>query len=296
MERSKLVWSASGVAMALLLSVGAAHAANDKYTVTLNAVRNRVSGEVRLKTKLKVNLAASTTDGVGGMTIQIAGSGIDCSPNNDGGTDYKCGVDLVGNNDHVLALNVEFGGAIQAMPAAGLRFNSMKGKPVFAFTGKNKVNAINTALGGLVNFLYNQQLGLGFLKIHEPGSVPNDCDGILNGNPAGCLDGDVYAFEGLTGGVDCTAPCGGNVICWIASQAAHCVDHPADDVDCAFCHTQECPSGLATECLREAVIGVGCDSNTLLCCDPNVANCACANNADCGSGGGGFTCIGGLCQ
>ena len=62
MERSKLVWSASGVAMALLLSVGAAHAANDKYTTTLNAVRGRNPGQHRLKTKLKVNLAASTTD------------------------------------------------------------------------------------------------------------------------------------------------------------------------------------------------------------------------------------------
>jgi hypothetical protein len=169
----------------------------------------------------------------------------------------------------------------------------VKGKPIFAFTGKNKINAGDTSLGGLVNFLYNQPLGLGFLKIHEPGSDPTDCDGILNGNPAGCLDGDAYAFEGLTGGVDCSAPCGGDGICWIASQAAHCADHPSDGVDCAYCHTQECDAtGTAAECLRVA-LGVGCDSNTNLCCDPNVTTCACANAADCGTG---FACVAGTCQ
>lgn len=292
MKHRSLVSSAVGGVVALLLSVSTA-AALDKYSTTLHAVKDRVSGQVRLKTKLKVNMNASTTDGVGGMTIQIVGSGIDCAPNNDVGSDYKCGpAGLVGNADHALALNVEFGGAVQAMPAIGLRFNSIKGKPVFPVTAKNKVDAADTAFAGLVSFLYDQPLGLGFLKIHEPGSDPTDCGGILMGNPMGCLDGDVYAFEGLTGGVDCTAPCLGNALCWIASQAAHCADEPSDGIDCAFCHTQECPTGVATECLRVA-LGVGCDSNSNLCCDPNVANCACANAADCGTG---FACIGGTCQ
>jgi hypothetical protein len=295
MDRSKQVWSAAalGVGAALVLSVGAADAANDKYSTVLNAVRNRVSGQVRLKTKLKVNLSASTSEGVGGMTIQIVGSGIDCSPNNDDATDYKCGVDDVRHPNHALELNIEFGGEVQAMPAVGLLFSAEKGKPILDLAlGKNKINASDTAFGSLTSFLYNQPLGVGFLKIHAPGSDPGDCSGILMGDPMGCLDGDEYAFEGLTGGIDCSAPCAGNVACWIASQASHCADHEGDPDDCKFCHTQECPTGLATECLRVA-LGVGCNSITNLCCDPNVANCACANAADCGTG---FSCIGGLCQ
>jgi len=269
----------------------------DKYTTTLSAVAGRASGDVRLKKKLLVKFGASTTDGVGGITIQIAGSGIDCSPNNDGGTDYKCGVDGVPQPNHVLELNTEFGGVIN-MTTIGLKFSVEQGKPFFVESGKNKVDAIDiTAFAPLVSFIYNAPLGLGFLKIHEPGSDPTDCNSLLLGDPMGCADGDVYAFEGLNGGYDCANPCTLNFTCWIASNAAICSDIPGDACEAsAVCHTQDCSAtGLATECLRVA-LGVGCDSNTNLCCDPdNPAGtpCACAGAPDCGTG---KSCISGTCQ
>lgn len=292
MKVSKGISSAVvGVAVALL-SISAVHAL-DKYSTTMSAVLNRGVNDVKLKKKLLVKFSASTTDLVGGMTIQIVGSGIDCPPNNDGGTDYKCGVDGSPQPNHVLALNAEFGGTIQ-MQTVGLTFSVEKGKPILDLAeGKNKINAIDTAFGPFVTFIYNQPLGIGFLKIHEPGSDPTDCNNLLLGNPQGCLDGDAYAFEGLNGGYDCLTPCTLNFTCWIASNASICSDVPGDACEAsAICHTQDCT--LSTQCLRYA-LGVGCDSITDQCCDPaNPAGtpCACASTADCGSG---KTCTSGVC-
>jgi hypothetical protein len=288
---SRVVTPALAGMAAMLFSVSAAHAL-DKYTTTLNAVRGRDAGDVKLKVKLTLKMKASTTDGVGGMTIQIAGSGIDCPGNNDLGVAYKCGPVGVRDPDHVLALNTEFGGEI-VMQVIGLRFSVEKGKPVLdTALGKNKIDAIDTVFGPLVSFTYGAPLGLGFLKIHEPGSDPADCDNVLLGDPQGCLDGDVYAFEGLHGGSDCLNPCTLNLTCWIASNASECSDDPSDEIDCAVCHTEACPGGLATECARNA-LGVGCRSDTDMCCDANVTACPCANNADCGTG---FTCNSGVCS
>ncbi len=295
MKASKIVSSVvSGFAFALF-AVNVTYAL-DKYSTTVHPIQNPDpdSSVVRLKKKLNVKLSGSTTDGVGGMVIQITGSGIDCPPNNDGGTDFKCGVDGNPQPDHALALNAEFAGQT-IMNVIGVAFSVEKGKPILDLAeGKNKINASDTPFGPFVSFIYDQPLGVGFLKIHEPGSNPADCGTLLVGDPAGCLDGDIYAFEGLNGGYDCTAPCPGQLICKAAgSLASECADEPSDDVPCNVCRTEDC--AVPSDCSSFAS-GVGCNPNTGKCCDPansTGAPCFCNNNGDCGTGN---TCVGNQCQ
>lgn len=271
----------TGLALAAVATIGLASgaAAGDKFQSTVvNTSPN--STPFVLGKHGKIAILPSTVAGNGGIVTQLVLTNVDCPPNNDGGVTDKCGVKGSPQTNHVFALSASTFG-IDINDVVGIRYKIELGKAAFQATGKNKIGG--AVFGPLVSAIFNQPLGVGYIKLHAPGSVPTDCDAVplptktckggtnagagctangdCNSNVCtanGCTDGAVYAETGVVAGSDPGVSC---------TTAA----------DCAL--TQICTSGTCTNepCTTDANCdqngtgngGTGqCGSNNT-CCDPN---------------------------
>jgi hypothetical protein len=265
--------------LSAILVLASQAGAGDKYQSTV--VNSTPSPNFDLSKSGKVSLLPSLTPGNGGIVTQLVLSNVDCPPNNDQGIVNKCGVKGSPQTNHVMAVSTTFLGQ-NLIDVVGVRYKLELGKAAFQATGKNKIGG--AAFGALVTGIFNQPLGVGFIQLREPGSVPSDCDNVplppntckggtnagaactTNGqcnsnvcSPDGCTDGAMYAFAGIVAGSD------SGVSCATAS-------------DCAL--TQICSTGAcaAEPCSSDAMCdqngngdgGTGQCASSGTCCDPNI--------------------------
>ena len=280
-QSAKCISTCIGLAAAAgLLTVGPARA-GDIYLSTVVELSPQ-STNFHLTKHGKIKILPSVLAGSGGLTTQLVLTGVDCpppGPGNDGGAAGKCGVKGSPVPNHVLALSANSFG-LDINNVVGIKYKLEQGKAAFQATGKNVIGG--AAFGPIVSAIFNQPLGIGFLKLHEAGSVPSDCDKIplpiktckggtnagagcnVNGDcnsnvcsPNGCTDGGIYAEAGIVAGSDPGVTCSGNADCAVTQvcTASHCTAETCTvDADC------------------DQGGGVGshqCGSNGQ-CCDPTI--------------------------
>jgi hypothetical protein len=269
-----------GVAAAATLVLGGPARAGDSYQSTVINVSPN-STIYTLTKHGKIKILPSTAAGSGGIVTQLVLSNVDCPPNNDLNVAGKCGVKGTPQLNHVFALSASTFGA-DFTDVVGVKYKLEQGKAAFQATGKNKIGG--NVFGALVSAIFNQPLGVGFIKLHQAGTVPSDCDSVplpaktckggtnagagcttnagCNSNVCtanGCTDGAVYAEAGIVAGSDagitCTtaADCSKTQIC----TSGHCANEGCTvDGDC-----DQNGGGAG---------GTGqCGSNGQ-CCDPNI--------------------------
>jgi hypothetical protein len=138
------------------------------------------------------------------------------------------------------------------------------------------------AFGALVTVIFNQPLGIGWVDLREPGSVPSDCDTVplpertcKGGGDAGdgctanaqcdsnvctangCGDGAPYGIAGIVAGADAGISC---------ASATDCADTQ-------LCSSGSCvqePCTLDTDCDQNGAGGTGECGSDGFCCDPNI--------------------------
>ena len=248
---------AVGLAAGFLLASSAVAA--DKYQASMVSLNPTASG-ISFSKSGKVAFKATKKPGAGGLETQLVLSGVDCPPNNDGATAGKCGVSGNPQTDHVLELGVSsLDGQLDLDGIAGVRLDIEKGKAVFQATGKNKIGG--AAFGSLVTLIFGQPLGIGIVRVREPGTDPSVCDTVPlvppGQNNNDCLDGEAYGIAGVRVETD------PSLVCTV-------------DSDCGV--TATCESGLCTpepctndtDCDEGGGVGSGeCGSNGD-CCDPGL--------------------------
>jgi hypothetical protein len=222
-------------AMAILIPLGNVANAADLYQTTivedpaLNATDFHL---MKPGNKLKVTPAKpkkNPMDPMGpmlhpGMTIQLILKNVDCfSAGNDGVTagTGKCGVAVHGMTPAspvpaVLGLSVHTLG-LDIFGAIGLPIQFVKGTATFVATGKNKFDGTDPSMALLIGMILSNKIGFHVPTIQNQGTVPADCASIplgsaslatvsptlailAPGGVAGCLDGNVIAFGGITVG------------------------------------------------------------------------------------------------
>src|SRR2546425_2701081 len=231
----------------------------------------------------KAKIKPSTTAGDGGITFQLTLTGIDCPPNNDGGSLGKCGVSGSPQTNHVLDIGALFGGA-ELNHVAGVKYKIEKGTATFQATGKNKIGG--AVFGPLVSAIFNKPLGFGYIEFRTPGTRPGDCDkvplpaaactGSLTTNC--CTNGTLYALGGVLAGSDAGVTCTSDSQCGVTGicVASTCKLQPCDqDSDCVTKTGGTGGGAGSMEC------GGGCT-----CCDPSsdpTRAGQCTNTPNCNS-------------
>lgn len=227
--------------------------AKDKYQSSIVGTNPANPNFSFTKGGSKVSFKPSTKDGDGGIITQLNVKFIDCPPNNDKGLPGKCGVKGNPICDHVMNLSVLAVG-LEVSPAAGLRYCIEKGKVFFPSTGKNKIGG--DFFGALITLVFDQPLGVGLIRLQEPGSIPSDC-ATAPPDP-GCTDGALYGFAGITVGHDSGVTC-------------------STDSDCpitAICNgSNKCEAESCTvdaDCDQGGGVGSGECGDSGTCCDPGL--------------------------
>ena len=223
------------------------------------------------KAKGKVQIKPSKKDGDAGWTIQLNVKGIDCPlAGNDGGEAGKCGLNDVGVAGHQMELNILALGAVGAKVA--VEFQIEKGKTTFVSTGKNKQGA--GGAGALATVLFNTNLAIDSIRLHEPGSDPlnamTGCGVIPLPEPNTCLDGPAWAFTGIQVGEDLLLTCSSTAECDNAGA------QPALICSGMTCVTEPC--AVDADCDQDGGGSGGtgeCDCGAGTCCDPGT-NPGCA--------------------
>ena len=273
-------WCVALAAAAGLLMVGPARA-GDIYLSTIVELSPN-STNFHLIKHGKIKIVPSVLPGNGGLTTLLALSNVDCpppGPGNDKDVAGKCGAKGSPVTNHVLAVSASSFG-LDLKDVVGIRYKIELGKVAFQATGKNVIGG--AAFGPLVSAIFNQPLGIGFLKLHQAGSVPTDCDKIplpintckggtnagagcnVNGDcnsnvcsPNGCTDGPIYAEAGIVAGSDPGVTCSGNGDCAVTQ----------------VCTGSQCVAETCTvdaDCDQGGGVGSHqCGSNGQ-CCDPTI--------------------------
>jgi len=205
----------------------------------------------------KLAFKASSAPGKGGVEVQLSLSKIDCPPDNDNGVTGKCGPSASPVTGHVLELGISFAG-LDLDGVAGIEYDITKGKTAFQFNGKNKIPG--TALGALVSLVFDQPLGIGIVKLREPGSNPTDCNTTPLAPGNGCTDGDAYAIAGIVVGNDPSVDCAGDDT--QCSTTAVCSGNPG------ICVPEQCT--VDADCDEGGGTGTGECGGDGECCDPDL--------------------------
>jgi len=160
--------------------------------------------------KSKVAIKTSGKDGDGGLVTQLNMKFVDCAADatgNDAGAG-TCGPKGALAPEGVMQLDVlVLGGDLPNV--AGVPFYLEKGKSRFIGTGKNKQGA--AGFGATITVLFQQPMGVGYIKIKTAGSDmtnPTTGCGVVPlplGNT--CTDGALWAFAGVRVGEDQSLTC-----------------------------------------------------------------------------------------
>lgn len=241
MKVRRTFWAVLVVGTAVSMPLRQAHAGAG-YTCTFT---NDTGGSPAPTTTLtkpdgadKITIAPSKKKGDGGSTVQLVTKDINCGGN--------C-------NNNVIDLGVRaLGNDIPS--TAGILFNVSGGKAAFPSNGKNKV-ALGTLFGAIGQLVFNQSLGIGLVKLRQPGSNTGDCSTVPLAPGNGCTDGPVYAVCGFKVPVDPSAVCTSDQDCKLITSICDSTSHLCTTQTCAG--DGDCNSGH-------------CNINAGTCCSPNV--------------------------
>lgn len=261
MNSTRFAWKAAVVAGALI--AGQALAGGTKYQSNVVDLGVSNTTAFHLLKPGKVAFKSSIAAGGGGLVTQLVLSNVDCptdAQGNDASITGKCGPKLDPIVDHVMELGISFAG-LDLPGVAGLKYNLKQGKAAFENTGKNSTPG--SALGATVTLVFNQPLGIGFIRLRTPGTDPSVCDTtpLLPGNH--CLNGTPYAIAGVVVGSDPLLVCSVDTDC---SRTATCVG--------GICTTETCT--VDADCNNGGGVGgTGQCGSDGKCCDPALdATCA----------------------
>ena len=272
------LWVAVAAAAALCLPTRAVHAAgyssqiqeDDGNTTNVDLdgcthtglIGTQTVNALKCKPTSKVAIVPSTAKGAGGMTIQLVMKKVTCGGSSCGESNHVLELDLraVGSNIPCIG-PTDCATALPFAAAAGIPYNFSSGQALFS-NGKNKIGSGNL-FGALASQIFLRSIGIGMIRLHKPGSNPNDCKTVPLSTSNGCIDGPIYAISGFAVPLDKALACKADTDC------------PAQDscVPPGACQPTSCTSNA--DCSRTA------QGDTIVCDVNGSGNCCvCAGGTD----------------
>jgi hypothetical protein len=263
---------ALGAVISLGLAVPASAGTPGKYQVTwvpgqLAAALSDIQMPADRAGKLKLKMAGSDKDGLGGYTSQVAGNGkLTCASNPDS-------KGLCGPKDNpqpaVLVLNWKVLANIEIENVAELRVTG--GKIVFLATGKNKTSAAGNVAASTI---YETPVATGYATINDRAAGHEDpvlgCGGAPTAFKTECYNAFDAMSAGFVYGYDLTNACSTDAECELAGPTLYC--NPAAELPggtvMPACQVQTCT--VDGDCNSGACNIYAADNagGTKNCCDP----------------------------